>query len=100
MLSQLRSPVAANGNGHARHPLPGTDVGDLKSMMRSMKQEAEKEVILRALEMTGGNRKEAAAILNISLRAVFYKIRQYGIEHAAPSNTGGNPPSNRNNPLD
>jgi two-component system response regulator AtoC len=92
MLSQLRSPGAANGNGHARHRLPGSDVGDLKSMMRNMKQEAEKEVILRALEMTGGNRKEAAAILNISLRAVFYKIRQYGIEPAAPSGPG-NPDS-------
>ena len=49
-------------------------------------------MILRALEMTGGNRKEAAAILNISLRAVFYKIRQYGIEHVAPSGPG-NPDS-------
>jgi transcriptional regulator with PAS, ATPase and Fis domain len=93
MLSQLRSPASANGSGHSRQRLPGSDVGDLKSMMRSMKQEAEKEVILRALEMTGGNRKEAAAILNISLRAVFYKIRQYGIEHAAPSNAGGHPDS-------
>jgi two-component system, NtrC family, response regulator AtoC len=90
MLGQLRSPgSSSNGNGHARHRLPSSDVGDLKSMMRSMKQEAEKEVILRALEMTGGNRKEAAAILNISLRAVFYKIRQYGIEHAAhPAGNG------------
>jgi len=96
MMAQLLAPgVSPNGNsnGHARHRLPGADVGDLKSMMRSMKQEAEKEVILRALEMTGGNRKEAAAILNISLRAVFYKIRQYGIEHAAhPGNGPGQEP--------
>ncbi len=91
MLTQLRSTGNPNGNGQPRHRLPGSDVGDLKSMMRNMKQEAEKEVILRALEMTGGNRKEAAAILNISLRAVFYKIRQYGIEHAAPGNPGDNP---------
>ncbi len=57
-------------------------------MMRGMKQQVEKEVILHALEMTGGNRKEAAVILNISLRALFYKIRQYGIEQGGANQPG------------
>lgn len=54
--------------------------GDLKSLVRGLKQEAEREVILRALEQANGSRKETARILNISLRALHYKIRQYHIE--------------------
>ncbi len=53
---------------------------DLKSMMRDLKQEAEREVIARVLEQANGCRKETARILNISLRALHYKIRQYGID--------------------
>ncbi len=81
VLIQLR-PGHSNSNG--THHAPTGDVGDLKSMVRSLKHQAEKEVILQALEMTRGNRKEAATALNISLRALFYKIRQYGIEPVHP----------------
>jgi len=53
---------------------------DLKSLARIVKGEAEAEAITRVLEQTGWNRKRAAALLNISYRALLYKIRQYGIE--------------------
>lgn len=52
----------------------GARPGDLKSQVRMLKKEAEKEAIIRALEMTGGSRKEAARILNISVRALQYKM--------------------------
>jgi two-component system response regulator AtoC len=78
VIGQLRATGSGTTQPHRR--LPSGDVGDLKAMVRRMKEEAEREVILRALEMTGGNRKEAAVVLSISLRALFYKIRQYGIE--------------------
>ena len=52
---------------------------DLKSLVRSLKDEAEKEAITRALEQTNWSRKEAARLLNISYKALLYKIRQYGI---------------------
>ena len=53
--------------------------GGLKSLARSAKDEAEAEAIARALEETNWNRKQAAAILKISYKALLYKIRQYGI---------------------
>jgi DNA-binding NtrC family response regulator len=41
--------------------------------------EAELQVILRALQHTGWNRKRAAAQLKISYRGLLYKIRRHGI---------------------
>ncbi len=40
----------------------------------------ERSLILRALEQTGGNRTKAAELLELSPRALRYKIRDYGIE--------------------
>src|SRR5208282_888760 len=56
--------------------------GGLKSLARSAKDEAEGEAIRQALEQTNWNRKQAAALLQISYKALLYKIRQYGIAEA------------------
>src|SRR5437868_5985265 len=56
--------------------------GGLKSLARTAKDEAEAEAISKALEETNWNRKQAAAILKISYKALLYKIRQYGIAEA------------------
>jgi len=56
------------------------DCSDLKSLVRGVKQEAETEAIIRALERSQGSRKDAAKMLKISLRALQYKIQQYGID--------------------
>jgi two-component system, NtrC family, response regulator AtoC len=40
---------------------------------------AEEELIRRALAKTGGNRTRAAELLEISHRALLYKIKEYGI---------------------
>jgi two-component system response regulator AtoC len=53
--------------------------GGLKSLARNAKDEAEAEAIARALEETNWNRKQAAAMLKISYKALLYKIRQYRI---------------------
>jgi len=42
--------------------------------------ELEHGLIQRALEQTGGNRTKAAAVLEISYKALLYKIRDYGID--------------------
>ncbi|NOT09015.1 MAG: sigma-54-dependent Fis family transcriptional regulator [Gemmatimonadales bacterium] len=39
----------------------------------------EKEAILRALAATQGTRREAARLLHVSLRTLFYKLRRYGL---------------------
>ena len=40
----------------------------------------ERELIRRALEKTGGNRTQAARLLEISHPALLYKIKEYGLE--------------------
>lgn len=40
----------------------------------------EKELIQKALKLTGGNKKRASRLLEISHRALCYKIREYGIK--------------------
>ena len=55
---------------------------DLKSLVRGLKEQAERQAILGALELSRGNRKDAARILNISSRALIYKMHEYGIDGA------------------
>jgi two-component system, NtrC family, response regulator AtoC len=62
-------------NNHNAHE----SLGGLKSLARSAKDEAEAEAIAKALDETNWNRKQAAALLQISYKALLYKIRQYGI---------------------
>lgn len=40
----------------------------------------EKAMLLKALEKTGGNRTEAAKLLNISFRSIRYRLEKHGIE--------------------
>jgi DNA-binding NtrC family response regulator len=56
----------------------------LKSIVRSVKDEAEIQAISNALYQTEWNRKEAALLLNISYKALLYKIRQYNIDAPQP----------------
>jgi two-component system, NtrC family, response regulator AtoC len=56
---------------------------DLKEMVRSLKNGAEIEAILGALEAVAWNRKRAAITLNISYKALLYKMRQYQIRPGA-----------------
>ena len=39
----------------------------------------ERELIARALDRTGGNRTRAAELLDLSTRALTYKIQEYGL---------------------
>ncbi len=66
----------ASGDGSSK---TANGAGGLKSLARNAKDGAEAEAITRALEQTNWNRKQAAAILQISYKALLYKIRQYGI---------------------
>jgi transcriptional regulator with PAS, ATPase and Fis domain len=69
----------SDGSGPAAAGRDGDSGGGLKSLARSAKDEAEAEAINQALEQTNWNRKQAAALLKISYKALLYKIRQYGI---------------------
>jgi two-component system response regulator AtoC len=52
----------------------------LKNMSRSLTSTAEKEVILRALQQTQWNRKQAATMLNVSYKTLLNKIRKLDIK--------------------
>jgi len=52
----------------------------LKNMSRNLTSTAEKEVILKALQQTQWNRKQAATMLNVSYKTLLNKIRKLDIK--------------------
>jgi two-component system, NtrC family, response regulator AtoC len=54
----------------------------LKSLIQSVKSEAERNAIGTALQKTGWNRKAAARLLQVSYRTLLYKIDQYHMHDA------------------
>jgi two-component system, NtrC family, response regulator AtoC len=52
---------------------------ETSTLREGLLQTSEKELIKRVLGETGGNRKEAARILGISLRTLQYRIKEYGL---------------------
>jgi two-component system, NtrC family, response regulator AtoC len=69
-----------NGTGISSEKLVGgTQAGGLKKLVRGLKGEAESSVIAGVLEETGWNRKAAANDLQISYKALLYKIKQYDL---------------------
>jgi DNA-binding NtrC family response regulator len=78
MIAELMSlaPSAAMRMPGSVTPNPG----DLKKLVRNLKEDAELEAIAQALDKTNWNRKQAATELKISYKALLYKIKQYGIQ--------------------
>jgi two-component system response regulator AtoC len=73
-LDQARgSPSAAD------KPVGHVEAGGLKKLVRGLKGETESSVIAGVLEETGWNRKAAANDLQISYKALLYKIKQYDL---------------------
>lgn len=54
----------------------------LKAAAKAASREAERELILRALERTHWNRKRAARELQISYKSLLYKLKQIGLQNA------------------
>jgi two-component system response regulator AtoC len=57
---------------------PRLDPGDLS--VKRAQRVLEADLIRRALDRTAGNRTRAAELLELSPRALLYKIREYGLE--------------------
>lgn len=61
-------------------PLSKRAERDLKDdLLHRAVQEVEKEQFLEALRRTGGNRTEAAALLNIHRTTLYFRLNKYGI---------------------
>src|SRR3984885_6728104 len=80
--AELQPRHDGNGGAGGTDPAVKEGGGGLKSLARTAKDEAEGEAIRQALEQTNWNRKQAAGLLQISYKALLYKIRQYGIAEA------------------
>jgi two-component system response regulator AtoC len=74
--SAVASPA---GNGQA----PGQS---LKAVSREASRHAEREMILKQLERTHWNRKKTARDLQISYKALLYKLKQMGLTQSDNSN--------------
>jgi two-component system response regulator AtoC len=70
----VRAP-AAPGRGAAGELAPGADLSIKRATCA-----LEERLIREALERTGGNRTRAAELLDLSYRALLYKIKDYGVE--------------------
>jgi two-component system response regulator AtoC len=62
---------------------PPALTGSLKDIARHAAREAEREMILRTLQQTRWNRREAAEILGISYKALLYKIKEAELDNAS-----------------
>ena len=61
----------SNGSGSGQNGAPNGSL-DLRAQVEAV----EREVIQRALQTSKGNRRQAASLLGISLRTLFYKLRR------------------------
>jgi two-component system, NtrC family, response regulator AtoC len=61
-------------------PLEDVDLGDDELSVKKHGAVLERRLIQKALERTGGNRTRAAELLELSSRALLYKIRDYELE--------------------
>lgn len=63
----------------AKSSVNAEEVGSLKHMVRNLKGTAESAAIAQSLDGRGWNRKAAATDLQISYKALLYKIKQYNL---------------------
>jgi two-component system response regulator AtoC len=77
ILEELSPNNAYQGGAASTQEAPNG--AGLKAMVRSLKGDAESTAIAQVLEGTGWNRKAAANDLQISYKALLYKIKQYDL---------------------
>jgi len=71
--------------GHVTKTMPV----QLKQASRAAAHARQRQVIADALARTEGNRKRAAKELNISYKALLYKLKQFGLPSVAVPDAGG-----------
>jgi two-component system, NtrC family, response regulator AtoC len=72
-IERLRRPVSRRQRNGAAEPV------SLKQATRAATRQVERELILKVLTRTNWNRKRAAAELQISYKALLYKLKKTGI---------------------
>jgi two-component system, NtrC family, response regulator AtoC len=77
-IAELTAEIPAQRSVHAR----AEHGHSLKAASRAASREAERELILEALNRTRWNRKRAAQELQISYKSLLYKLKQIGVDHS------------------
>jgi DNA-binding NtrC family response regulator len=88
IIDELTTKIEARNKIDKPQPVPSSTESvsedssplSLKSMSRSLTSTAEKEAILKALQQTQWNRKQAAVMLNVSYKTLLNKIRKLDIK--------------------
>jgi two-component system response regulator AtoC len=83
VLSDSPNITTADLPEQVTNPLPSSDGQELSHDELSVKKHGaalERRLIRQALERTGGNKTRAAELLELSSRALLYKIREYGLD--------------------
>jgi two-component system response regulator AtoC len=78
--AQLSIGVERSSEPSARVVSLGADDGESSLSIKQHTAELERHLITLALARTGGNRTQAAKLLELSTKALAYKIRDYGVE--------------------
>jgi DNA-binding NtrC family response regulator len=72
--SVLGRPLAARGSRRRKVPVVRIAVGDSLA-------EVERRLIQKTLEFARGNKRKTAELLKLSLKTIYNKIKEYGLEH-------------------
>jgi len=81
-LGELQS--SGSEHGSRREGAPRCSV---REVAQAASHQAERELILKTLQRTRWNRKRAAEELQISCKALLYKLKQIGMEDTTESST-------------
>ena len=71
--------AAAGGTGSEGRPVVAGRASSLKEIVRQETERVERELIMRALEETGGNVTQAARTLKISRKSLQTKMKEFGL---------------------
>lgn len=72
--SVLGRPLASRGSRRRRVPVVRIAVGDSLA-------DVERRLIQKTLEFARGNKRKTAELLKLSLKTIYNKIKEYGLEH-------------------
>ena len=73
-------PTSIQPSPGTNHSIKGSKYPSLKEVGKNAARKAEEELIRVVLHQTRWNRKKAARMLEISYKALLYKIKEYGLE--------------------
>ena len=79
MITGAQVGTLIGGNRAASPTAAAVVAGPAELSIKKATRSLEADLIRRALEATGGNRTNAARLLEISHRALLYKLKEYGI---------------------